>query len=199
MFGTPPPVTRLQADSKLSYSQPKTSGNSILDRARSSHQAEPEIVPDIVDTAPAYSGAASHSNRDQLPSWGVIDDPWLEEAIQRAEDMARNFPTQARLEFSQEAHLPFTLVISRSTPAMAVRSMVAYVEFLASISTPPRARIELQNVAALDRSFHRNVESALEPYFGGKFAVEAEPGRVEIQFKSPDPAWQSYPMLPIQE
>ncbi len=198
MFGTPPPMARQPAED-MSYGSPSVASPGLLSKAGSSESAEGDgSMPSIVDKAPVYSGAASHTNRDNFPNWGRIDDMWLEEAIQKAEDMAREFPTQARLEFSQEAHLPFTLVISRSTPAMAVRSMVAYVEFLASICTPPRARIELQSVAALDRSFHRNVESALAPYFSGKFTVEAEPGRVEILFKSPDPGWQDYPMLPIQ-
>ena len=193
IFGTPPPSNR--SDGDLSYGIPDNGAGNVGGDVPQENGA----MPNIVDSAPAYSGVASHSNRDQFPRWGRIDDMWLEEAIQKAEDMAREFPTQARLEFSQEAHLPFTLVISRSTPAMAVRSMVAFVEFLASICTPPRARIELQSVAALDRSFHRNVESALAPYFSGKFTVEAEPGRVEILFKSPDPGWQDYPMLPIQD
>ena len=198
MFGTPPPVNRSQDD--LSYGTPADGGGSDFAHTNTNNGSDSGgMLPDIVDKSPAYSGAASHSNRDAFPQWGRIDDMWLEEALQKAEDMAREFPTQARLEFSQEAHLPFTLIISRSTPAMAVRSMVAYVEFLASICTPPRARIELQSVAALDRSFHRNVESALAPYFSGKFTVEAEPGRVEILFKSPDPGWQDYPMLPIRE
>jgi len=199
MFGTPPPLNRLKPEGDLSYGTPESqpTGGGLLSRARSGSGPSAAPVPNIVDTSQAYSGASSRSNRDNFPKWGPIDDVWLEEAIQKAEDMARDFPSQARLEFSQEAHLPFTLVISRSTPAMAVRSMVAYVEFLAAICTPPRARIELQRVAALDRSFHRNVESALAPYFSGKFTVEAEPGRVEIQFTSPDPGWQDYPMLPI--
>jgi len=198
MFGTPPPLSRVKAENDLSYGRPsQPSGAGLLSRARTKDPEPTPAVPNIVNTSGAYSGAASRSNRENFPKWGPIDDVWLEEAIQKAEDMAREFPSQARLEFSQEAHLPFTLVISRSTPAMAVRSMVAYVEFLASICTPPRARIELQRVAALDRSFHRNVESALAPYFSGKFTVEAEPGRVEIQFSSPDPGWQDYPMLPI--
>jgi hypothetical protein len=106
---------------------------------------------------------------------------------------------QAYLEFNQEPNLPFTLVIARATPAMAVRAMVNFVEFLAGIATPVRARIELVNVAHLDRSFHKNVEAALEPYFGGNVEIEPNPGRVDIRFTDPDPQWGAWPQLPIVE
>ncbi|MCB9674630.1 MAG: hypothetical protein H6737_05895 [Alphaproteobacteria bacterium] len=132
-----------------------------------------------------------------LPHWGRIDEMWLEEAIEKAENMVMGFPEQARLEFSKEKDLPFTLVIERATPAMAVRAMVSFVEFLASIYTPKRARIELVKVAHLDRSFHRNVDAALQPYFAGKVRVENNPGRVDIVFSDPDPGWETYPHLPI--
>jgi hypothetical protein len=74
---------------------------------------------------------------------------------------------------------------------------VNFVEFLAQISTPPRARIELVNIPHLDRSFHKNVEAALEPYFQGNVEVEPNPGRVDILFTDPDPQWGNWSTLPV--
>ena len=78
-----------------------------------------------------------------------------------------------------------------------LRAMVNFVEFLATISTPPRARIELVNIPHLDRSFHKNVEAALEPYFQGNVEVEPTPGRVDILFTEPDPQWGEWATLPV--
>ncbi|NCG22439.1 MAG: hypothetical protein GWP91_25770 [Rhodobacterales bacterium] len=187
---------------------PKSSGGSLLARARAGGGASQpaDESPQIVDSAPAYSSTSPAGGPARTlplagpttPRWGRIEDPWLEAALSKAEALADKFPVQAHLEYSQEAHLPFTLVIARATPAIAVSAMNSYVEFLASIETPPRARIELKSAANLDRGFHRNVETTLEPYFGEHLEVEAEPGRVEIIFHRPDPSWQDFPILPME-
>jgi len=192
MFGTPPPLTRsanpapTRSSAPLSYSKPPTEEVMVMEE-------EDEVA---TDTHKVVS-APTDVNRKK-PVWGPIDDPWLVEALQKAEQLVASYPVQAYLEYSQEPHLPFTLVIARATPAMAVRAMVNFVEFLASIYTPPRARIELVNVAHLDRSFDKNVQAALEPYFGNNVEVEPEPGRVDILFTDPDPGWAAYATLPMQ-
>lgn len=195
LFGTPPSSSRTPADAGpgLSYGTPSSSGGggrSLLGAARSSGARPPN------EERPANPSPADFAPR--TPSFGAIDEPWLRETVEKSQALAQSFPVHAHLEFSQEPNLPFTLVIARATPAMAVRAMISYVEFLASIYTPPRARIELVNVAHLDRSFHRNVEAALEPYFGDNVEVEHNPGRVDITFTDPDPSWGAYPMLPIE-
>jgi hypothetical protein len=148
--------------------------------------------------APSRGGASTPPPLQRpFPRLGPINESWLAEAVEKAEKLQRSFPIQAHLELSQEPHLPFTLVIARATPAMAVRAMVNFVEFLAQISTPPRARIELVNIPHLDRSFHKNVEAALEPYFQGNVEVEPNPGRVDILFTDPDPQWGNWSTLPV--
>jgi hypothetical protein len=148
-------------------------------------------MPTILPTSSAPSGRMGST-------LGRVDaqDTWLTDAISRADALARSLPAQAELHLSREPHLPFTLVITRATPALAVRAMVHFVEFLASISTPPRARIELVGVAHLDRSFHKNVVAALEPYFGANSEVRPNGGQVDIRFTDPDPRWSHYPRLP---
>lgn len=178
-FGTPPPLSRASAP---------PASDPVDD--------EVVVMEDDAPTPHEFGSAPADIHRNQ-PTWGRIDDPWLQDAVDKAEALVAGYPVQAYLEYSQEPNLPFTLVIARATPAMAVRAMVSFVEFLASIYTPPRARIELVNIAHLDRSFDRNVQSALEPYFGANFEVEPEPGRVDIQFTDPDPSWAAYPKLPI--
>lgn len=168
--------------------------------ARSAEDDPLIALGDIVETVASVvtdDEPTQPSRGRGLPTWGRIEEMWLEEAIEKAENMVMGFPEQARLEFSKEDDLPFTLVIERATPAMAVRAMVSYVEFLASIYTPKKARIELVKVAHLDRSFHRNVDAALQPYFAGRVRVENNPGRVDIVFTDPDPGWDAYARLPI--
>ena len=173
----------------------------VTDKTRRSFNVD--AAPREYDAGqPALSSTSRNGGFEQryathFPKWGPVDEPWLEDAIQKSEALATGFPVQAHLQFSAEAHLPFTLILERATPAMAVRAMVSYVEFLASIATPPRARIALRSVPHLDRSFHRNVDAALEPYFSGRFRVIRETDRIEIEFEAWDEAWNDFPYLPL--
>ncbi len=207
MFGTPPPLSRSTEPAAPTTPPVMSYGGPPLDEVMVMEEESEEDLPTVsaarptaaAPTAPTStpSGGPADLQR-RVPTWGPIEDPWLREALAKAEALVGSYPAQAYLEFSQEPHLPFTLVIARATPAMAVRAMVNFVEFLASIYTPPRARIELVNVAHLDRSFDQNVQAALEPYFGANVEVEADPGRVDILFTDPDPGWGTYPTLPTQ-
>jgi hypothetical protein len=219
MFGTPPPISRQAAPPAPVTSRaappaplggkappplkapappkdPDVDEVTVMEEdADVATELHARITPD-----PARSRAPASAPpplQRPFPRFGPIPDAWLSEAIEKAEKLQRGFPIQAHLEFSQEPHLPFTLVIARATPAMAVRAMVNFVEFLAQISTPPRARIELVNIPHLDRSFHKNVEAALEPYFQGNVEVEPNPGRVDILFTEPDPQWGEWSTLPV--
>jgi hypothetical protein len=146
------------------------------------------------------SGDLSGGNGSwRTPQWGPIDEPWLQDALRKAEGLTRRYPVQAYLEYSVEPDLPFTLVLERATPAMAVRAMVDFVGFLASIAPPRRARIELRSVVHLDRSFYRSVMSAMEPYFPDSVDIRQQGYRVEITFLEPDRNWARYPILPTAE
>ncbi|MEQ1505745.1 MAG: hypothetical protein ABMB14_26155, partial [Myxococcota bacterium] len=200
MFGTPPPLDR-------SGPADAADPNDLADLIETPVEAEVVFVEDddedgaataTIERDPNFVGAsAGRLAPRRLPQMAPIADDWLTEAIGKAEGLLRSLPPQATLELSREPNLPFTLVISRATPATAVRAMVMFVEFLAGIATPPRARIELAGVAHLDRSFHKNVEAALEPYFGANLEVRPGPGQVDIRFTDPDPVWAAYPRLPI--
>ncbi len=217
MFGTPPPLSRGTAPPEpraavMSYSEPPSDEVVVMEEeeydepvpapkvpAKPSAPATKAAVPTPRASAPAVAPAGAPADLTRrTPQWGTIDDAWLREALAKAEALVQSYPVQAYIEFSQEPNLPFTLVIARATPAMAVRAMVNFVEFLASIYTPPRARIELVSVAHLDRSFDKNVQAALEPYFGANVEVEADPGRVDILFTDPDPGWSAYPIIPME-
>jgi len=195
IFGTPPPLNRHPGDSLAAATdvavEDSLEGPQIVEGS-TSYQA---VGGDADDTEVEETTAGFHT-KVKLPKWGKIDDRWLEDAVEKVEQLAKTLPIQAHLEFSVETHLPFTLLIARATPSIAMRSMVSFVEYLAGIPTPPRARIEV--TSNLDRSFHRNVEAALEPFFGEHFKVELEPGRVEIVFTEPDVSWQDYPVLPTE-
>lgn len=145
-------------------------------------------------TGYALEADAEPTDVDQ---WEGVREDWLLDALEKAEILTENFPIQARLELNQDPGLPFTLVLERATPAMAVRAMMAYVEFLASVALPPKGRVELVSIPHLDRSFHRNVQAALEPYFPGTADVIKREDHVDIVFKEPDLRWAKYPYIPI--
>jgi hypothetical protein len=168
----------------------------VEESAGTSDDIQDYMVP-VNDVVVRSQGGFEQRYATHFPNWGAVDEPWLEDAIQKSEVLATSFPVQAHLEFSAEPNLPFTLILERATPAMAVRAMVSYVEFLASIATPPRARIVMRSVPHLDRSFHRNVEAALEPYFGEKGQVARQTDHIDITFADSDPAWRDHPFLPI--
>jgi hypothetical protein len=149
-----------------------------------------EVTPDL----PTEGGGIVDS-----PNFAPISEGWLRDALALAGQLGRGFPPQIRLEYSQEDGVPFTVVASRATQAMTVRAMLQFVEFLSAIPTPAQARIEIINVPSLDRSFHSNVEAALEPHFGDKFMIESHPGRVDIFFNEPDPCWEPWQRLPLAE
>jgi len=162
-------------------------------RPHDSYTISPSSVGDSLNDPP--SGAASWKQ----PRFAHVDEPWLQDALGKAQSLSSRYPVQAFLEYSVEPDLPFTLVLERATPAMAVRAMVDFVGFLASISTPRRARIELRSVVHLDRSFYRSVMSAMEPYFPDTVEIRQQGYRVEITFLEPDRNWARYPILPIEE
>ena len=132
-----------------------------------------------------------------LPDWSRVMDPWLRPTLDRCVDLARSFPKQARLEFNVRPHMPFTLIIERATPAMAVRAMSAYIEFLAAIPTPKKGRIELHSIGLVDRNFRRNVLTVLETHFGTQIEVDGEDDALDIAFLTPDPGWDRWPDLPL--
>lgn len=133
-----------------------------------------------------------------FPTWGPIEDPWLIEQIQASYVLAQDLPLQAAVAFNAASNLPFTLVLERASPAIAMRATMAYAEFLARIATPVRARVDLAAVPHLSGNFSRNVMSALSPHFGEKFELERRGDRIEISFAEADAGWNNYPTLPTE-
>lgn len=174
---------------------PSDTPNSYNRSAQGSYTLQTETIGDPA-TGGSFEGPATSWSG---PRFAQVDEPWLNDALQKSQALSRRYPVQAFLEYSVEPDLPFTLVLERATPAMAVRAMVDFVGFLASISPPRRARIELRSVVHLDRSFYRSVMSAMEPYFPDTVEVRQQGYRVEITFLEPDRNWARYPILPIEE
>ena len=212
LFGTPPAITSRQIPRRTSTFDPGDTDEAMVmeeddddaptvlarlpgDGAKSGDAQLAATVAFVDDSEESEPAVVSPVGQ---PDTGRIPDQWLRDAVGKAEQLVRNFPVQAEIAYSVEPNLPFTLRINGATPAMSVRAMVNLVEFLAGIYTPPRARIELHQVAHLDKSFHRNVEAALEPYFANNVIVEAGPGRVDVRFTDPDPGWGQYPHLPLR-
>ncbi|MFK7931585.1 MAG: hypothetical protein AB8H79_25620 [Myxococcota bacterium] len=215
MYQTPAAATppsgsrRLNSGGALSYRAPGSaptppsgrrlaapgSGGAYNRAETGSYTLKSETIGDP-NTGGSFEGPAASWRG---PRFGHVEEPWLADALQKAQALSARYPVQAFLEYSVEPDLPFTLVLERATPAMAVRAMVDFVGFLASISPPRRARIELRSVVHLDRSFYRSVMSAMEPYFPDSVEIRQQGYRVEITFLEPDRNWARYPILPIEE
>ncbi|MBT3221720.1 MAG: hypothetical protein HN348_21795 [Proteobacteria bacterium] len=195
IFGTPVPGAR-----ELSYGSPsKAEEYGELDRIdlnQSSFGTDYDDEPDNRVTS-GNVGYGIQPQSGRLPRWGPIPHTWLAQAIEGAEALSQALPMQAHLEFSTEDDLPFTLVIKRANPALAVRTMMSFVEFLANIPTPPRARIRAMSASSMDRTFHHNVISALEPYFPDSAEIDYDSDQVDIIFLEPHRSWGEYPRLPI--
>lgn len=208
--GTPPGVPRQPTPPQPHYMTPepareRTEGGLSYRRPEPGpvepappESSEPKYVVGPGLDGNLYSDGAAKVASWRSPDWGDIDEPWLLDAIRKAEELGRRYPVQAFLEYSAEPDLPFTLVLERATPAMAVRAMVEYVSFLASIATPRRGRIELRSVVHHDRSFYRSVMSAMEPYFPDTVDIKQDGQRVEITFLEPERCWARVPILPLE-
>ena len=134
----------------------------------------------------------------EIPEFGPIEEDWMRDVLEQSVALAHAFPIQAKLRYSEAAGLPFTLTLERATPAMAIRAMVSFVEFLARVPTPPRARIDLSRIPYIDRGFHRNVQMALQPYFADDFSITQENGVIDVRFSVPERRWMNHPYLPIE-
>jgi len=129
----------------------------------------------------------------------IANDGWLREVVERSRAFASLLPPQIRLEYNQEEGVPFTLVMSRATPAMAIRAMMQFADFLSGIPTPAATRIELSSVGNLDRTFSANVSTALDRHFPESYLLESEPGRINILFNEPNPAWEGVAEVPVPQ
>lgn len=188
----PPPPAPPEQDDEDVGDLPTALRVSILSlRKRAEGPSAP--VPDIVEDSSYISSRSPDSKDRKVPNWGAIDEPWLEEAIERAEKLAGQLPHPIRMVFSPEDDLPFALVLTGAGPAQAVRAMIQFVDLLRTVPTPSRARIEM---GASD-SLGRNVSRALEPYFHDEVVVDVSSGRADLSFKAPDPGWAAYRRLPI--
>jgi hypothetical protein len=157
----------------------------------------PPVRPAPKPVEPRTQLASPATAERTLPSLVSSAEPWMAEAVMLAQSLQRSFPAQAEIRLSARDDVPFSLRLSRASPAMAVRAMVNFVEFLATIPTPPMALIELDSASSLDRSFQKNVEAALEPYFKGAVAVVGTETEIELRFAAPDVRWSTWRRLPI--
>lgn len=194
---TPAGVSHRQSGPAYGGPQHGTPSAAATQPRPDSRQTQDGFVIGVDTDSTAIDEAARAAASWRSPQWGNIDEPWLLDAIRKAEELARRYPVQAFLEYSVEPDLPFTLVIEKATPAMTVRAMVEFVNFLATIATPKRARIELRSVVHLDRSFYRSVMSAMEPYFPDTVDIKQHGSKVEITFLDPDRVWSRHTYLPI--
>jgi hypothetical protein len=145
--------------------------------------------------AAAAAIAAERKPTPRITRSPTGDDPWVSEVLDAARRTSQVLPVQARFMYGLEATLPFTLSLDRMGAAMALRVTETYLEFLAAIPTPPRARIVLNDPGSVDRAYLRNVETALEPHFDDRAKVSRNGDFVDIRFLDPDPCWKDAPDL----
>jgi hypothetical protein len=182
-------------------------GDSLTPGPRSAPSRPPVAVEDLTDAldfhtdpdATQSDDRSIHSRAKAPKSVPPAAEGWLRDVVERSRALASLLPPQIRLEYNQEEGVPFTLVMSRATPAMAIRAMMQFADFLSGIPTPPGTRIELSSVGNLDRTFSSNVVTALDRHFPDGYLVESEPGRINVLFNEPNQAWEGVAEVPVPQ
>jgi hypothetical protein len=120
---------------------------------------------------------------------------WLAEVLERARQTEDNLPDAARMLLGMEADLPFSLAIDEmSAPAVQAVTQTWFA-FVASVPTPPRARIVLNAPSSIGAHYLRDVAAELEVHFDDRARVARSGDFLEITFFDPDPDWRDAPDL----
>jgi len=118
------------------------------------------------------------------------DRDWLEQAREAAK--AIQWPSGARLSIDASKPCPVELRLEQAPPERAKRAISLLGNWLASIPTPPRARIVFQNCPEGGSPRHHQASGALaESIHRGQFKTLSDLDAVDVMFHHPDSRWSS--------
>lgn len=150
----------------------------------------------LVTPTPTRQRPASASRTQTARSSGRAaetydpDRDWLEQARDAAK--AIQWPSGARLSIDASKPCPIELRLEQAPPERAKRAISLLGNWLASIPTPPRARIVFQNCPEGGSPRHHQASGALaESIHRGQFKTLSDLDAVDVMFHHPDSRWSS--------
>ncbi len=100
---------------------------------------------------------------------------------------------QGRVKLDEAVDVPLTLVLRDATPQQAKHRYGEFARFLATIPTPPAARVRLESCPLLEGQIHKAFGAELAQVFdSGRFHVVSCPDGVDVRFAQPDPRWTAH-------
>ncbi len=137
-------------------------------------------------------GPASSGYRPPAPAASVAPvaatGEWL--AVVRSQARFVSDDAMGRIRFEEAAGVPVTLVLTAITPEQARRRIASFAAWLATIPTPPCARVRLVSSPDIDGPLHRLFKAELARHFPAEaFAVVSAHAGADVLFNRPDPRW----------
>jgi hypothetical protein len=97
-----------------------------------------------------------------------------------------------RVRFDEAPGVPLTLQLTSVTPEQARRRIAAYAAWLATIPTPPAARVRLVSSPDIEAPLHGLLRGELVRHFPGDvFVTVSRHDGADALFTHPDPRWQA--------
>lgn len=109
---------------------------------------------------------------------------------------ARRLPIEpmGRLRYDDAPGVPFTLVLVGASPEQARRRLSVFAEFLATIPTPPGARVRLESCPDVEGPIHRLLGAEIGRHFAAEdWRVMSLADGADVRFARPDPRWSATP------
>jgi hypothetical protein len=116
------------------------------------------------------------------------DRDWFEQAKESAK--AIRWPVGARLSIDVSKPCPIELQLEQVPPERAKRAISLLGSWIASMPTPPRARISYQHCPEGGSPRHHQAAGALaQSIHRGQFKTLSDLDAVDVMFHQPDPRW----------
>ena len=164
-------------------------GGVLLVMSRRGQKRSKRVRPQSRPSTPPKSSAASpHSTTGRAAETFDPDRDWLEQVREAAK--AIRWPSGARLNIDPSKPCPIELSLEQAPPERAKRAMSLLGNWLASIPTPPRARIVFKNCPEGGSPRHHQASGSLaESIHRGQFKALSDLDAVDVMFHHPDPRW----------
>jgi hypothetical protein len=97
-----------------------------------------------------------------------------------------------RVRFDEAPGIPLSLVLTSVTPEQARRRIAAFAAWLATIPTPPGARVRCVSSPDIEGPLHAVFRGELVRHFpGDAFTTMARTDGADVLFLHPDPRWDT--------
>ncbi len=137
--------------------------------------------------APSQRSSASKPTSEITNTFDP-DRDWFEQTKSAAKAMT--LPAGARLSLDPKRPCPVELHLEQAPPERAKRAIVQMASWIASVPTPPRARVVFDHCPEGGSPRHHQVAGALAEHLDrSQFRTSTDLDAVNIFFHHPDPRW----------